>query len=74
MNPMPKPGAKVIPISEGRRVSREIADLAFCFWLERSFRHGSPEEDLLRAVMETTFKPERDQASRRLFLVRSRYS
>jgi hypothetical protein len=29
---------------------QEIAALAYQFWLERGFRRGSPEEDLLRAL------------------------
>jgi hypothetical protein len=29
---------------------QKIAALAYEFWLERGFRDGSPEEDLLRAL------------------------
>lgn len=53
-------GLKVIPIRAEPALSkeqREIADLAYEFWTARCFRrHGSPEESLLQAVLEMSFR------------------
>lgn len=60
---------KVIPIRPYIRLSgeqREIADLAFEFWVESRFRR--PEESLLRAVLEVTCR-EGNHARPGLFLV-----
>jgi hypothetical protein len=58
-------------LDNGWRAQREIADLAFEFWLERAFRDGSPEEDLYRATrIVRTRTPKRTYGSARLFLVR----
>jgi hypothetical protein len=59
--------AKVVAISENRSLSREIADLAYSFWIARSFRNGSPEEDLRRAVKAV--EADNFERPRRLFLV-----
>jgi len=61
--------AKVTPISTRKSVSLEIADLAYDFWLARSFRNGSPEQDFLRAVLEVTFGKPRDNTALQPFLV-----
>jgi len=52
------------------RKQREIADLAFEFWLARGFHGGSPEEDLLRAEREMKARTQRiRKTTARLFLV-----
>ena len=54
---MARQGIKVVAISPQRPVSEELADIAFQFWLARCFRHGgSPEQALLHAVLEVTFR------------------
>jgi hypothetical protein len=62
--------ADVIPISTGNPVQEQIADRAYDIWLARGFRRGSPEKDLLQAVLESTFG-RRNSTARKLFLVRS---
>jgi hypothetical protein len=52
---MAKHTGVVIPIRQDVLVSpthREIVDLAYNLWLVRGFRGGSPEENLLAAVLE----------------------
>jgi len=46
--------SKVVSISTGNPVSREIAKLAYGYWLARCFRNGSPQEDFLRAYRQIT--------------------
>jgi hypothetical protein len=47
----------VIPIFAEPATAEEIADLAFEFWISRCFReHGSPEEALLHAILEITYR------------------
>ena len=58
--------AKITVISERKPVSLEIADLAYDYWLTRRFRNGSPEQDLLQAVLEVTFGRGRTVAAPRL--------
>ena len=49
---------------------KEIADLAYEFWLTRCFRrNGSPEESFFSAVLEVTFCQQRHSTRARLFLV-----
>ena len=48
--PTDGPFAHAAPVAIPRQ--REIADLAFKFWLARGFQGGSPEEDLFRAERE----------------------
>lgn len=64
---MPKQARKVVPICNP--VSKQIADLAYQFWLARRFRDGSPELDLLQAMIEVKFNPGWDYTTHRLFLV-----
>ncbi len=47
-------GGKVVSISAYRPFSeqREIAELAYQFWLARCFRNASPQDALLRAERE----------------------
>jgi len=68
---VPKPARKVVPITIGRSVSEEVADVAYQYWLARHFRDGSPELDLLRAMIEVTSTGRWDDAppAPRLFLV-----
>ena len=40
---------KFAPRDIGPAKQREIAALAYKFWLARSFQNGSPQEDWLRA-------------------------
>jgi hypothetical protein len=52
---MAKQSTVVIPIRQDILVSGtdwEVVDLAYNRWLDRGFRGGSPEEDLLAAVRE----------------------
>ena len=56
---MPGKINKVVPIHPGisaTQEGREIADLAYQYWLARCFRDGSPEEDWLAAVREVRAK------------------
>ncbi len=62
--------AKITVISERKPVSCEIANLAYDYWLARGFRDGSPERDLLQAVLEVTFGPGRNIAAPGLSPVR----
>jgi hypothetical protein len=67
---MPKRNREVIPITRDPIVpdtDREVVDLAYDLWLARSFRGGSPEEDLLIALREV-----RGKRSAVLFLVPER--
>jgi len=63
---------KVIEIRAASSISerRQIADLAYEYWLARGFRSGSPEQDLLSAMLEVTFRDRRQRTSNGLFLVR----
>jgi hypothetical protein len=68
---MPK-SKNVIPIRPDIRASaadRAVEDLAYQLWLERAFRGGSPEEDLLTALQML-----RGRKSAVLFLVPARQS
>ncbi|HEY2016916.1 MAG TPA: hypothetical protein VGH38_25605 [Bryobacteraceae bacterium] len=53
---------------------QQVADVAFDFWLERCFRNGSPEEDLLKAVLALTFRAGYGDMSPKLYLVPKRAS
>jgi Protein of unknown function (DUF2934) len=56
-------------VAKDEDLSREIADLAYSFWLARCFQNGSPERDFLRAVIEITFRPTSESKAPHLFLV-----
>jgi hypothetical protein len=69
---VPKQSNGVIPIRRDIRVSdadQEVADFAYCLWLARGFRGGSPEDDLL-----TAWRKLRGRAPTGLFLVPERKS
>jgi len=55
----------------GASVSEGIAEVAYQYWLARHFRDGSPELDLMQAMIEVTSKGRWDDApsAPRLFLV-----
>jgi len=57
--------AKIITMPVRTPISVEIADLAYSYWLARCFRNGSPEKDLLQAVLEVTFGPGRNRTPNR---------
>jgi len=42
------------PRNIGSAKRREVAALAYRFWLDRGFQSGSPQEDWLRAVREVS--------------------
>jgi acyl carrier protein phosphodiesterase len=54
----------VISISKDARISEEIADLAYDYWLARRFRTGSPERDFLQAVIAVTYSHTANQPER----------
>jgi hypothetical protein len=70
---MPNQRLKVIPIRPDRPMYNEheqIADFAYELWLATCFRRsGSPEESLLRAVLETTFQKQKRGIRVGLFLI-----
>lgn len=41
---------RAVPLSVAPAKQREVAALAYKFWVARAFHNGSPQEDWLRAM------------------------